>query len=410
MKMLGYLCLAALAAPADLYNPVADGQLPQYIFFHTRTPGHTRPERDTPELLGAILREAGRGHARLRTGVAFTFNILQQPPANLVGPLERLLRATEAADLPVFLCLDGQNWWEKRPDLWNWWDPKLPGYNPANRANVEWIGWGPEHAVKIGWRNWGRQLRVAPAPNIASPAFLAEHDKAFRVLIPVILEWYRALPSNRKYLFGGLKVGWEASINVNAYYYPGGNAIFERQPKDASGDPNHRDRDKGWSFGSPALGYNAVFTSGIRKSGDLAKEDIEAVVHNYLKRLSKAAFELGVPKHLIFTHQGGTYAPWEKHLSFKPAINEYAVPGWSFYSHDPQECGSLSADLEEAGRRQWAAVEWLRKSQNTEEWKERLRRTLGFKQCRLLNIYNWELLRDFPGAVDAVRSFLQETR
>ena len=117
-----------------------------------------------------------------------------------------------------------------------------------------------------------------------------------------------------------------------------------------------------------------------------------------------------MPKHLIFTHQGGTYAPWDKHLSFKPAINDYSIPGWSFYSHDPQECGSLSADLEAAGRRQWAAVEWLRKSQNTEEWKERLRRTLGFKQCRLLNIYNWELLRDFPGAVDAVRSFLQETR
>ncbi len=65
------------------------------------------------------------------------------------------------------------------------------------------------------------------------------------MLIPIIVAWYRALPPERKYLFGGLKVGWEASINVNAYYYPDGNRILEQWPDDESRDPQGHDPAKG---------------------------------------------------------------------------------------------------------------------------------------------------------------------
>ena len=418
--VLAHLSVAAIAAtvhagkpttrPAGLIDPVATGQLPQYVFFNKSptAPGPTwwcqsKPDTFTPASCEEIVKTIGtRGNDRLRIGVSFPFSILEDNVATLAKSLRRLLASARTADVPVLITLDGQNWWESRSDLWNWWDPARSGFDPRNRHNVEWTGWGPEHAVKIGWRNWGRQGRVKPAPNLASPRFLAEHWKRYDVLLPIVAKWYRRLPDDRKYLFGGLKVGWEASINVNAYYHRDGNRIFERSPDDASTDPTEHDVRLGWTFGHPPLGYAAVSTARIKTSGQLTKEDIGAVVHQYLERLSRHAYRRGIPRHLIFTHQGGTYAPWSKHLSFKPAINAYSIPGWSFYTHDPADCGPLASDLESAGRRQWAASEWWRGAADQTGWRDRFEATLTFKRCRFVCVYNWEQFVKEPAGIAAV--------
>ncbi len=401
---------------ASTYEVPPAGDLSQYIFFN-KSPtavgpmawNQVFPATFTAASCEAIVQTVGtRGNDRLRIGVHFPFSILETPVATLAQSLQNLLNASVAADLPVLITLDGQNWWENRPDLWNWWDPNLPGFNLNNRHNVEWTGWSPDSAVKIGWRNWGQQLRVRPAPNIASPVLLAEHWARYDVLVPIVREWYRALPPNRKYLFGGLKVGWEASINVNAYYHHNGNDYLEQWPSDPSNDPSGALHNplQGWTWGLPPLGYAAVSTSGIKQSGTLTKEDIEQVVHQYLERLSEAAYRRGIPRHLIFTHQGGTYAPWYNHLSFKPAMNDYSIPGWSFYSHDPAFNGSLGSDLDSAGRRQWAASEWWRGATDQAGWRQRFQATLGFKECRLICVYNWEDFRDLPAAHAAVRDLV----
>lgn len=411
------LIVPACTTPADRAQPLAPiqpGQPPRYIFFNKSPTAagpmvwrQSRPDTFTPESCREVVKTLGtRGNERVRVGVSFVFSILEDKPEVLAASLRSLLAAAQEADVPVLITLDGQNWWNSRPDLWNWWDPDLPGYDPENRWNVEWTGWGPEHAVKVGWRNWGRQLRVRPAPNLASPRFLQEHWKAYDVLIPIIVEWYHTLPADRKYVFGGVKVGWEASINVNAFYYPAGNRIFDEHPDDASNDPTDAGTRHGWTFGVQPLGYAAAYTSGVKRSGELAKEDIEQVVQEYLLRCSREAHRRGLPTHLIFTHQGGTYSPWERNLSFKPAINEYSIPGWSFYTHDPPDCGSLCADLEAAGRSQWAACEWWLSARDERGWRRRFEHTLGFKQCRLITVYNWESFREIPAACAAVRDLV----
>lgn len=405
------LFLAVSAVGAEPYDPLTAGELPQYIFFHrhpdARDPAHgwnqRRPEMFTPASVEEIVNKVGtRGNERLRPGVMFTFFLLEGDTQVTARSLDALLRAAKAANVPVLVALDGQNWWQSRPDLWNWWDPKLPGYNIENRYNVEWTDWGPEHAVKIGWRNWGRQFRIRPAQNFMSPRVLAEYWKQYDLLIPIIVKWYRSLPADRKYLFGGVKLGWEASTNVNAYYFPEGNRLFEQYPNDASHDPTKTHPEEGWTMGTQPLGYAAVSAAGIRKCGELTKADIEEVVRRYLEMLCRQACDRGLPRHMIFTHQGGTYAPWEKHLSFRPAINDYSIPGWSFYSHDPPDCGSLKADLEVAGRTQWAACEWWRGSADEAGWRERFGRTLSFKGCRFVGVYNWESFRSQPGATAAI--------
>lgn len=416
MKYLPCLSVAVLcgstllAAGAEPHDPVAAGELPRYVFFN-KIPGldwrQGDPRRFTVESMREIPEKIGTpGDERLRVGVCFIFSLLESDTATLQRSIAAMLETARKAEVPVMVNLDGQNWWQTRPDLWNWWDPSLPGFDPANRTNVEWTDWGPEHAIKISWRNWGRQIRIRPAQNIFAPRVQKEVRAKLAACVPVIARWYRELPADKRYLFGGVKVGWEASINVNAYYYPDGNRIFETNPNEAAKDPDDRDPAKGFTFGSACLGYAAATSSGLTKKGELTIADHEAMIHRYLAELANLARSKGVPAHLVFTHQGGTYAPWDKHLSFKPAITPDSIPGWSFYSHDPQDCGSLATDLEAAGREQWAAIEWWRGGSNAEEWRQRFERTFAFKQCRLIAVYNWEPFSKTPEALTAVRELI----
>lgn len=403
------------AKAGEPHNPLAAGELPQYIFFNksptAEGPGawhQSRPASFTPETCREIVETIGyAGNARLRFGVHFRFSILEDDARTLAAALRALLAAAEQADVPVLVGLDGQNWWESRSDLWNWWDPNLPGYDPANRHNVEWTGWGPEHAVKIGWRNWGHQFRVRPAPNIAAPRFLAACRERYDVLVPILAEWYRGLPPDRRYLFGGMKVGEEAGININAYYQPDGNRLFEEHPTDDSHDTHVHFKSQGWTFGTVPLGYAAVYTSGFKRAGELTAADIERVIQEYLQRCSEIARQHGVPAHLIFTHQGGTYPPWPKHLSFRPAMNDSSIPGWSIYNELPVRCGSLARDLREAGRHQWAACEWWLGAPHEDGWRRMLEFTLNFESCRFIAVYNWEAFRKLPPALAAARSLAE---
>lgn len=71
--------------------------------------------------------------------------------------------------------------------------------------------------MKISWRNWGSQLRVTPAQNIHAPKVLAATRAAMAPVLQDIAAWLEALPQDKRYLFAGIKLGWEAAIGWNAY-------------------------------------------------------------------------------------------------------------------------------------------------------------------------------------------------
>ena len=110
------------------------------------------------------------GHqGKYLVGNSITFNLLGDSPMRLEQLLRKVIHLSEESGIPVHFHLDGQNWIGGRPDLWNWFDPDLPGYDPENKKNVEWTSWTPDSAVKICWRDWGCQIRILPAPNLFSP-------------------------------------------------------------------------------------------------------------------------------------------------------------------------------------------------------------------------------------------------
>lgn len=404
-----FICLFLLLL---ICHQVQAQSQPRYIFINTWTKWSAgKPSTFNRKVIDQILQKIDAPkNEKIHLGISYNFDLLRYNLDSLEHSLEKYLALSQQVRVPILINLDGVNYWDGRPDLWNWWDPKKPGYNPDNKKNVEWTGWDESYAIKTAWRNWGAQFRVLPPPNLASPAVVKAHIVAFERLIPKIARWYAQLPQDQKYLLGGVKVGWEASIGVNAYYYKDGNRYLEKMPNDRSLDPMDSFRAEGGVFGGLVpIGYAAVKTSGIRKQGQITREDIGLVVHKFLDTLSYTVNRLGLNKEQIYTHQGGTFAPWDKHLSFSAASNAYSRPGWSFYSTDPATAGDLIDVLDRRESSAWAAVEWWWPGTNKKEWMYNLERTLGFKNCRFVTIYNWDnSFERIPEGIAAVREVIAQ--
>jgi len=377
----------------------------QYVFLN-RAPGAAwnpnRPESVTAALFDEPLTATGPG-GRVKVGLSFILSYFGGPPDKVEATLRQLLHQSRHRKVPVLITLDGQNWWGDRPDLWNWWDPKKPGYDPRNRENVEWTGWGPEHAVRIGWRNWGRQIRVLPAPNLAAPRFRTASRTELRRLLKVLRDWSSELSPSEKWLFAGVKVGWEASVGINAFHYPGGESLADRP---ATEDPTYGlDMAKGLSAGVDLLGYAALTSMRRAHRGPVTKEDHEAITADYLAFLARTCREAGLRRDQVFTHSGGQYAPYDLHPSHRSAINRDSIPGWSLYNTAPEDAGDLVRSLSRA--QDWCAAEWFPSAKTAAEWEAASRKTLGFRRCRFVCVYNWESIRNNAEALEGLRRAVQ---
>ena len=300
----------------------------------------------------------------------------KRPTNILAQSLRRLLAGSEEAGVPVLVTLDGQNWWQHRPDLWNWWDPNLPGLQPEQRlqCRVDGLESDPGREdllaqlghVSSGWR----PRRTSPAR-----AWSRRIWQGLRALVPIIVEWQRRLPPSRQWLFGGVKLGWEAGIGYNAYHYPDGNRYYEQWPHDSSHDPTN-------SPGSRQGPERRGLPVGLRRreerrhQGPAAKSRATTLPRSPSCTWRGCAgwrTNLGCRAKSVFTHQGGNYAPWEKHLPFWPAFNRWSSPGWSFYNGGPREAGPLEAEMKAAGRERWAAAEWWWGGATAADWEDHFR-------------------------------------
>lgn len=377
----------------------------QYILFN-RSPGHVfnqaRPQSITPEGLIEITRHFPVSpDSHRRVGVAFIFSYLNTSDADTLESLRRFLDAAGQTHTPILIKLDGENWWSAVPELWNWWDPTRPGYNPANRANVEWTGWSADNAIRIAWRNWGNQIRILPPPNLFSPRYRKVCHEKMAVILPGIRSWWQSLPPDQKDLLVGINVGWESSIGVNARYYPGGNDLLDH--------PAYKDPQTGLNpddvlaRGQVQIGYAAVRSAGIRSSGRITEVDLCEVVRRHLEDLARVVAQAGFPREKIFTHSAG----WkEGERLYSTALNRYSCPGWSFYRHadDPANDRGVQEVLKGSDAPYWAAAEWLfQKSEETPDWKSAIETTFADPGCRFICVYNWEDITGKPTVIEAVR-------
>lgn len=384
---------------------------PRYLFLN-RAPGLNWNQNRPASISDALFVEplaavATKGTSNLRLGLSFILSVLDGSEATLAQTLQGLLALSEKHDAPVLFVLDGQNWWNARPDLWNWWDETRPGYNPANRENVEWTGPGPDYAVKLCWRNWGRQIRVLPAPNLHAPRYRRAVTDAMTPFLRQIVAWKNTLPKTRRFLFPGVKVGWEASIGINAYHYPNGNELLNQPPESDPQTGLEKTRD--FAGGLVPLGYAALSSAGRTHPGSVTLADHEFLTQNYLAFLSRLARGAGLKRNEVFTHVGGQYAPYHLHYTHRVAVNPDAIPGWSLYNTRPDEAGDLGQAVDAARTDgAWCAAEWLTNAKTADGWADDIRRTLGFRNCRSLSVYNWEGVRSRPEALRGLQTVLNQ--
>lgn len=341
----------------------------------------------------------GNNNNTRKVGIGVLIHYLGSDFTTLKQSLKNLLIYSKTHTLPVFIALDGFQWWDARPDLWNWWDSNSAGYNPDNKNNVEWTCWDSSCTTKKSWRYWVGESTQKPHPNLASRTFIEANKQALSELLPMIADWYNnELTPDKKWLFGGIALGVDVDMGGNYYYYPNGVSTG-RGPQD-----------------SIQLGYAAVKTAGIRSSGQITTEDINEVIRRYLNELDKSALDLGIPRSKIFNHVGGSdLLSRSSNLVYQTAeaaINTYGNPGWSFYgevTENPQNFSGLSSSLNKINNTEWASPEWLTFKDTYSGWVEALRDTLNYRNNRFLNIANWgEWMEEKKYPLDAIRTVANE--
>jgi hypothetical protein len=338
----------------------------------------------------------------IAVGVGAIISYLETEPDETVRRLKRFLRTAEQCDLPIVIEMDGINWWQARPDLWNWWDETKPGYDPNNRQNVEWTDWTAESAVKIGWRNWGRQFRVDPMPNLMSPAYLEACHTEVKRLVPIIVDWWQALPADKKHLLVAVQMGVECSIGANNWHYPDGNALLQKPEED---DPTYGlNHEVLPGRGVQAMGYAAVSTLGLASQGELKEAHVTVAVSRYLSGLCRIASDADVPRDRLFAHAGG----WKEGESvYFTALNSYACPGWSFYTHAKDPMADLTAmeAVAKSDAPYWGALEWLLfHVEEQSEWEDALQRFLVIPRLRYVQVRHWGSIENDPVAIRAIQS------
>ena len=217
-----------------------------------------------------------------------------------------------------------------------------------------------------------------------------------RPLVQRLADWHAGLAARgRQWLLAGVKPSWEAWIGTNYFVYPDANAYVNGN---ASSDPS------AGIAASVQTGFAAVCTGGgaCPATGALTQAQLDAALSDYLTFVSGVVAAAGLPRHKIITHAGVFFngAPSSSVVfnSASASVTRVAKPGWSCYSnaHDPRAGVGLDAALDLIDGAPWGATEWLYQGGNAgspvEQWREAFNNTLGYRNNRLVTVYNWENL------------------
>ena len=337
-----------------------------------------------------------RGNEKRRLCLGYQFNVLSGPLGPKLSALDNILALSKENDLPVVLTIDPFEFWEGAPQLWNYWNSSLPGFDVNNAYNVEWTGPSPDNATSISWANWGAQFRKTPSPNLSSLAFRAAAAEAMRPFLERISEFHSSLvPQGKQWLLAAVKCSWEAWIGVNYFEYPNPNSFTNLDPS--------KDPQTGISA-SVQIGYAAVCTSGIEcpLAGEITQAQLDVALNNYLEFAAGVVASAGIPRHKILTHAGTFFGevPTKAVLfnSPSPSVTMRAKAGWSLYAnaYDPRTASGLADALDLIEGAPWAATEWrymggLNSSLSPQQqWYESFNNTITLRNCRLIDVYNIE--------------------
>lgn len=259
--------------------------------------------------------------------------------------IHKTFALAEQYDLAVMLQFDFHVDWQNRPDLWNWFDPKKPGFKEANRMNVEWFGWdGPP--ARARYLNWGAPQRMAPPICFTSKKIRAEWARLIeRVIAPQLTKELAFLErAGKRDLFAGVLVGSEPTFDNYAHTDP-------ETAKMVAAD------------GAPAgqLGYRALLDMGFNKNNPPLDihQALGAVIQETVAFWCKKFADARIPVDKLYTHIPAGAPIETTSAPAWTAFNKWSRPGWSTYpvGQLEQNFDLLYSELKKRGNPAWGGVE-----------------------------------------------------
>jgi hypothetical protein len=309
---------SSVASLASLIGATGDGRTRQLGFMVVVLPWIE--DKDYPGLMGTVIAQSAR--VALARGVAF------------------------------HLTIESHYFWQARTDLWNFFDPTQPDYDPAHVANVEWTDWAQ---TGFRWRfaDWGIPQEL-PAPHMCYLSAAVQSEVA-RLGGEIGTEVRAAMDmladAGHPELFSGVTVDFEPSLDnyTNIDTIDPGIA----QLMDDAGAPKVR------------LGYCAFTALGYSAANPPPDAGAAAALANqlFVESWAGAVANAGVPASRLYTHiaanaQGTpmldfTNAPIA--IAFVPS----ARPGWTSYPSGPlaENFQPLLTALAANGNPHWGGTE-----------------------------------------------------
>jgi len=361
-----------------------------------------------------------RGSADGKRRLCLSFDFWVEYDADvptMLQSVDALLALSLANDLPLSLSIDATQWYSTRPDVWNWWDPQLPGFSPENRLNVEWSAFDPTNATSIAWRNWGTdpahpaasQVRLlSPAPNFASTAYRAAAAQSMAPVAARVAAWLAALPPGRRAMLAYVRCVQELWQGANFFWYPGANNPDGSLNWPPSADPSDIAL-------SGQLGYAAACTMNIACGGRLTQAALDATIADFVAFAGGVLASAGVPRSRRMSHTGSFFGhpPAPGRLIFNTpaaAVTAAAAPGWSLYLGDTNAsaCAGLGAALDAIGGTPWGAPEFAPffAGGSADDWVAGFEATMGFRNNRLVVLQNWLAVANYTPALQAIVAVL----
>ncbi len=329
--------------------------------------------------------------------------------------MRRILQISDELNLPLFIPLNGFQWWDQLPELYNWWDSDgtktdpaffsrqknptefkvrfIAGYNPDNKWNVEWQDY--QTPMKLNFRNWGGGgFRLAPPPNLNSSAYRTVLTGRLKVIInellPFLSKWYG---EGRENLFAGLSLGTEISLN-------------------ASVRPDDEFLPYGFRAVQDQLCPDTESTCGTTTKFSLTQIDTarRKAINTFLVDLTRWVNTFAIPKTRIYTHVWGeTTKDDPRHVNYADAAYTlYSRPGMSFYrfAENPLSSPDWNNMLEAQGQPAWGAIEYFA-GQDSSPWEKGLANSFdaAVNPAKIMVIYNWQEFKATAGP-SPLRSFL----
>jgi hypothetical protein len=289
--------------------------------------------------------------------------------ASIVHQIRMRFDIARQTNVAVHFHVDDHIKWDERPDLWNWYDPKKPGYNAANRMNVEWYDWE-------GTPNKRRYLtpegRPSQTPHMCynSPTIQAEIRRVIsQVVGPVLREEIKKLKQDgQEYLFAGVTVGQEAGFDDYSMI----SKLLPQLPTHDTGNPTQMDvarmireaarlmeEDKA---PNSRLGYCSLTNAGYSKTHpptDINQALVD-VNQQFIEFWDKQFVEAGIQCSRIYTHIAtSSLQDDNNNAPIRIAFNPYARPGWTTYPIGTLANGfqPLYDELAKHGNPAWGGVE-----------------------------------------------------